>query len=239
MIVFRYFVVSLQCNSAEEQPRQQRSWEVKLKNTDTNMAKLDLLASVMDVEEARKNVLTLKNNRMGIAFIARASVYLVAPKRTAKEFADMFGYDMPTLTKVSLVTNSRCPKYEDKTNRALAKDCNEPNFEAEAPNGCEWVVYPVLKRVISTGELLFTISFTENDKTNSESVYYVGDRRASDKELAFIQSHLRPKSYSKKQAEHGLIDMEAQIQVRNYKLHNLVTFGTIGKVKEVWQELTV
>lgn len=192
----------------------------------------------MNVEEARKSVLTLKNNRLGIGFIARASVYLVAPKKTAKEFADTFGYDMPTLTKVSFVTNSRCPKYEGKTNKALAKSGSEPNFEAEAPNGCEWVVYPVLKRVISTGELLFTISFTENDKTSTESVYYVGERRASDKELAFIKSHLRPKSYSKKQAEHGLINQSEQIQVRNYKLCNLVTFGTINTIKEVWQELT-
>lgn len=202
------------------------------------MTQFNLLTSAMDIENARRCVLALKNNRMGIAFIARASVYLVAPKKTAKEFADTFGYDMPTLTKVSLVTNSRCPKYEDKTNKALAKGCNEPNFEAEAPNGCEWVVYPVLKRVINTGELLFTISFTENDKTSSESVYYVGDRMATPEELVFIQQHLRPKSYSKKQAEHGLVNQSEQIQVRNYKLCNLVTFGTIGKVKELWQELT-
>ena len=196
------------------------------------------LFSVMGMNEAYNAAVAFKLCRQGLAMIARSEVSLSAPKATAREWLATFGREMPALKKIAIITQCKAYNYERKNNNELAKIGENPNFEAAAPNGCEWVVFPVIKRSLKSGELLVTISFTESDKSTAECRYIVGDRLATEDEAQFIRAHLRKKTYSVKQAEHGITDPKEQIQVRNYKLANVLTIDTINKVKEVWAGLT-
>ena len=178
--------------------------------------------------------------KFGYGFIARSTPKFRAPKATANEWFNAFGCEMPSIVKVTKVTNARAYDYAKAVNRQLSKQGADANFESGSMSGYEWVVPNIIKRAIESGSLQLCVSFKENDKTKFESFYVVADTKphfATEDELDFIKSHLYvAPNKSVKQSESGIAD-EDIVMVRNYKFSNIIEVGTTPQIEEIWNEI--
>ena len=190
------------------------------------------------VLETCKNIAA---NRFGYGLIVRSTPNFKAPMGTAKKWNELFGNEM-NIVKVTKVTNARAYDYCKAIKRQLEKQGSENTFKGDKMLGYEWLVPNILKASLKEGicdkdRMQFCITFKQNDKTSFESFYIVdGDHFATDRELAFIKEHLRPKSVSKKQTE-CVIDYENIIMVRNYKVSNVVMCGKTNTINEYWESI--
>lgn len=180
-------------------------------------------------------------NRFGYGLIVRSSPQFKAPVGTAKKWNELFQKDM-NIVKVTKVTNARAYDYCKAIKRQLEKQGSENTFKGDKMLGYEWLVPNILKASLKEGicdkdRMQFCITFKQNDKTSFESFYIVdGDHFATDRELAFIKEHLRPKSVSKKQTECGIAE-EDIIMVRNYKVSNVVMCGKSNDISKYWETI--
>jgi len=181
--------------------------------------------------------------KFGYAFVARSTPKFRAPKATATEWLEQFGDTMPSVVKVTKVTNAKVYNYENAVNRQLTKQGEVADFKADALNGYDWVVPNVIKRAQKDGSLQLTLLFKDSDKTTFETFYIVfgfdgSCRFATEDETAFIKNHLYvAPNKSKKQSEMGVED-ENIIQVRNYKFSNMVAVGKTQDIEKMWASIT-
>lgn len=190
-------------------------------------------ANVFDILATCKDIVS---NKFGYGLIAKSEPKFKAPKKTAQEWFDVFGYNMPTITKITKVSNARCYDYEKAVNRKLAKDGKETDFKSDTLKGYDWIVYPIIKKSLKTDTLQLTVTFTKGDKTTFETKYMVGDNMATEEQTAWIKEHLYVTPQSAKQTAAGVSE-EDQIMVRNYKLDNILIIGKMLEVKSGWAEI--
>jgi hypothetical protein len=175
--------------------------------------------------------------RFGYGFIARSTPKFRAPKATAAEWAAEFGYDMPSIVKVTKVTNAKVYPYEAAVNRQLTKQGTDAAFKSDPMEGYEWVVPNIIKRATKDGNLQLCIVFKESDKTKFEPFYVVGDHFATADELEFIKAHLYvAPNKSVKQAACGIADADI-LMVRNYKFSNVIAVGKTPQIEEIWANI--
>ena len=181
--------------------------------------------------------------KFGYGFIARSTPKFRAPKATAAEWVGQFGETMPSVVKVTKVTNAKAYDYEDAVNRQLNKQGEAADFKSDALNGYDWVVPNVIKRAQKDGSLQLTLLFKDSDKTTFETFYIVIDcfngtcRFATEDETAFIKAHLYvAPNKSVKQADMGIEDKDI-IQVRNYKFANIIAVGTTPQIEDIWSKI--
>ena len=204
----------------------------------SNFSVSELLTAVVNVFDTIAACKEFASCKFGYGFIARSTPTFRAPKRTAAEWVAEFGSIMPNIVKVTKVTNARAYDYEESINRQLKKQGGEANFKASSMNGYEWVVPNIIKRAINSGSLQLCVTFKDGDKTKFEQFYIVGDRFATEAELAFIKSHLYvAPNKSVKQSESGVAD-EDILMVRNYKFSNVIAVGKTPQIEEVWANIT-
>jgi hypothetical protein len=176
--------------------------------------------------------------KFGWGFIARSTPKFRAPKATAAEWVEQFGDVMPSVVKITKVTNARAYDYEDAVNRQLTK----ADFKSDALNGYDWVVPNVIKRAQKDGSLQLTLLFKDSDKTTFETFYIVFNfdgtyRFATEDETTFIKNHLYvAPNKSKKQSEMGIADKDV-VQVRNYKFSNVIAVGKTPQIEEMWANI--
>lgn len=182
-------------------------------------------------------------NKFGYGLIVRSDVRVRAPKATAKEWFETFGTEMH-LVKITKVANARAYDYVAAVKRQLEKSGeSSDNFVGEKMKGYEWLIPNILKSSLKEGiadkdRMQFCLTYKDNDKTTFERFYIVGgDHFATQAELDFIQSHLYVASKSKKQTDLG-IDPSEVINVRNYKVSNVVKCGKMSDVAEYWKLAT-
>lgn len=200
----------------------------------------ELLTVVVDFFETVSACKEFASCKFGYGFIARSTPKFRAPKATANEWFNLFGTEMPSIIKVTKVTNARAYDYAKAVNRQLTKQGGEANFESDSMSGYEWLVPNIIKRAIKDGSLQLCVSFKENDKTKFEPFYIVASERAhfaTDEEVDFIKSHLYvAPCKSVKQVAAGIAE-EDVINVRNYKFSNIIAVGTTPEIEEVWSSI--
>jgi len=200
----------------------------------------ELLNVVVDFFETVSACKEFASCKFGYGFIARSTPKFRAPKATANEWFNLFGTEMPSIIKVTKVTNARAYDYAKAVNRQLAKQGGETNFESDSMSGYEWVVPNIIKRTIKDGSMQLCVSFKENDKTKFETFYIVASERphfATDEEVDFIKSHLYvAPCKSVKQVAAGIAE-EDVINVRNYKFSNIIAVGTTPEIEKVWANI--
>ena len=180
--------------------------------------------------------------KFGYGFIARSTPKFRAPKATAAEWVGQFGETMPSVVKVTKVTNAKAYDYEDAVNRQLNKQGETADFKSDALNGYDWVVPNVIKRAQKDGSLQLTLLFKDSDKTKFETFYIVIGfdgtcRFATEDETTFIKAHLYvAPNKSVKQADMGIEDKDI-IQVRNYKFTNIIAVGKTPMIEEMWASI--
>lgn len=180
--------------------------------------------------------------KFGYAFVARSTPKFRAPKATAVEWVEQFGNTMPSVVKITKVTNAKAYDYEDAVNRQLTKQGDAADFKSDALNGYDWVVPNVIKRAQKDGSLQLTLLFKDNDKTTFETFYIVFEfdgtcRFATEEETEFIKNHLYvAPNKSKKQSEMGIEDKDI-LQVRNYKFSNVIAVGKTPQIEEMWANI--
>jgi hypothetical protein len=200
----------------------------------------ELLTVVVDFFETVSACKEFASCKFGYGFIARSIPKFRAPKATANEWFNLFGTEMPSIIKVTKVTNARAYDYAKAVNRQLTKQGGEANFESDSMSGYEWLVPNIIKRAIKDGSIQLCVSFKENDKTKFEPFYIVASERphfATDEEVDFIKSHLYvAPCKSVKQVAAGIAE-EDVINVRNYKFSNIIAVGTTPEIEEVWANI--
>ena len=198
---------------------------------------LNVVVNFFDTIEACREFASCK---FGYGFIARSTPKFRAPKATLSEWFNEFGSEMPSIIKVTKVTNARAYDYEKAINRQLGKQGSDTKFESNAMSGYEWVVPNIIKRAIKDGNLQLCVSFKENDKTKFETFYIVATETphfATDAELDFIKSHLYvAPNKSVKQSASGIAD-EDILMVRNYKFSNIIAVGQTPEVEKIWDAI--
>lgn len=176
-------------------------------------------------------------NKFGYGFIAKSEVRVSAPKATASEWANVFGYPM-NVQKVTIVTNARAYDYQTKVNNVLAKQGCEKTFQSDSMNGYHWIegAEGIIKES-DKGSVQLCVTFQKGDRTKFESRYLVnGNRWATDAEVAFITAHLYTPKASAKQIANGVAE-ENVVMVRNYKFANILAVGKTQEVSEIWNSL--
>jgi hypothetical protein len=197
----------------------------------------ELVNGVLNFFETVEACKEFASCKFGYGFMARSAPKFRAPKATANEWFNLFGTEMPSIIKVTKVTNARAYDYAKAVNRQLAKQGGETNFESDSMSGYEWVVPNIIKRAIKDGSMQLCVSFKENDKTKFEPFYIVGDHFATADELDFIKSHLYvAPNKSVKQSEMGIEDDDI-LMVRNYKFANIIAVGTTPEVEDIWSKI--
>ncbi len=200
----------------------------------------ELLTVVVDFFETVSACKEFASCKFGYGFIARSTPKFRAPKATANEWFNTFGTEMPSIIKVTKVTNARAYDYAKAVNRQLAKQGGETNFESDGMIGYEWLVPNIIKRAIKDGSIQLCVSFKENDKTKFEPFYIVASETpdfATDEEVDFIKSHLYvAPCKSVKQVAAGIAE-EDVINVRNYKFSNIIAVGTTPEIEKIWSSI--
>lgn len=197
----------------------------------------ELLNGVVNVFDTIALCKEISSCKFGYGFVARSTPKFSAPKATAAEWYEWFGYEMPNIVKVAKVINARAYDYAAAVNRQLSKQGMNGEFKSDPMNGYEWVVPNIIKRAIKDDSLQLCLTFKEGDKTKFETFYIVGDHFATDREMAFIKSHLYvAPNKSAKQSKMG-VAQEDIIMVRNYKFNNIVKVGTTPQVEEFWTSI--
>lgn len=198
---------------------------------------LSVVVNFFDTIEACKEFASCK---FGYGFIARSTPNFVAPKATSREWFNEFGSEMPSVIKVTKVTNARAYDYAKAINRQLGKQGSETNFKSDGMSGYEWVVPNIIKKTIKSGDLQMCVTFKQNDKTKFETFYIVASETphfAEGSELDFIKSHLYvAPNKSVKQSESGIAD-EDILMVRNYKFSNMIAVGQTPQIEEIWKNI--
>ena len=206
----------------------------------SNLSVSELLTVVVNFFDTVTLCKEFASCKFGYGFIARSTPRFVAPKTTASEWLNEFGTAMPSIVKVTKVTNARAYDYEKAINRQLTKQGGESNFESGSMSGYEWVVPNIIKKTIKTGDLQMCVTFKDKDKTKFETFYIVADNAphfATDDELDFIKSHLyAAPNKSVKQSESGIAD-EDILMVRNYKFSNIIAVGQTPQIEEIWEKI--
>lgn len=206
----------------------------------SNLSVSELLTVVVNFFDTVTLCKEFASCKFGYGFIARSTPRFVAPKTTASEWLNEFGTAMPSIVKVTKVTNARAYDYEKAINRQLTKQGSESNFESGSMSGYEWVVPYIIKKTIKTGDLQMCVTFKDKDKTKFETFYIVADDAphfATDDELDFIKSHLyAAPNKSVKQSESGIAD-EDILMVRNYKFSNIIAVGQTPQIEEIWEKI--
>lgn len=206
----------------------------------SNLSVSELLTVVVNFFDTVTLCKEFASCKFGYGFIARSTPRFVAPKTTASEWLNEFGTAMPSIVKVTKVTNARAYDYEKAINRQLTKQGSESNFESGSMSGYEWVVPNIIKKTIKTGDLQMCVTFKDKDKTKFETFYIVADDAphfATDDELDFIKSHLyAAPNKSVKQSESGIAD-EDILMVRNYKFSNIIAVGQTPQIEEIWEKI--
>ena len=195
---------------------------------------LNVRVNVYDTINACRDFASCK---FGYGFVARSTPKFRAPLTTANEWRMTFGYGMPTIVKVTKVTNARAYDYAKAINRQLTKQGDAANFVSDPMNGYEWIVPNIIKRADKDGSLQMCVTFKSGDKTKFESFYIVDDHFADADELAFIESHLYvAPNKSVKQSASGIAD-EDILMVRNYKFSNIIMVGQTPQIEEFWNNI--
>jgi len=206
----------------------------------SNLSVSELLTVVVNFFDTVTLCKEFASCKFGYGFIARSTPKFRAPNATASEWLNEFGTAMPSIVKVTKVTNARAYDYEKAINRQLAKQGSESNFESGSMSGYEWVVPNIIKKTIKTGDLQMCVTFKDKDKTKFETFYIVADDAphfANDDELDFIKSHLyAAPNKSVKQSESGIAD-EDILMVRNYKFSNIIAVGQTPQIEEIWEKI--
>lgn len=206
----------------------------------SNLSVSELLTVVVNFFDTVTLCKEFASCKFGYGFIARSTPKFRAPKATASEWLNEFGTAMPSIVKVTKVTNARAYDYEKAINRQLTKQGSESNFESGSMSGYEWVVPNIIKKTIKSGDLQMCVTFKDKDKTKFETFYIVADDAphfATDDELDFIKSHLyAAPNKSVKQSESGIAD-EDILMVRNYKFSNIIAVGQTPQIEEIWEKI--
>ena len=206
----------------------------------SNLSVSELLTVVVNFFDTVTLCKEFASCKFGYGFIARSTPKFRAPKATASEWLNEFGTAMPSIVKVTKVTNARAYDYAKAINRQLTKQGSESNFESGSMSGYEWVVPNIIKKTIKTGDLQMCVTFKDKDKTKFETFNIVADDAphfATDDELDFIKSHLyAAPNKSVKQSESGIAD-EDILMVRNYKFSNIIAVGQTPQIEEIWEKI--
>lgn len=206
----------------------------------SNLSVSELLTVVVDFFEAVSGCKDLASCKFGYGFIARSTPKFRAPKTTSREWFGQFGTEMPSIIKITKVTNAKAYDYAKAINRQLGKQGADTEFKSDAMSGYEWVVPNIIKRATESGSLQLCVTFKNNDKTKFESFYIVASNTphfATDDELDFIKSHLyEAPSKSVKQSELGIADDDI-LMVRNYKFSNVIAIDKTPQIEKVWENI--
>ena len=197
----------------------------------------ELVNGVLNFFETVEACKEFASCKFGYGFIARSTPKFRAPQTTAREWLAEFGSAMPTIIKVTKVTNARAYDYGKAVNRQLTKQGDAANFESDPMNGYEWIVPNIIKRATASGSMQLCVTFKDDDKTKFETFYIVADHFATDAEVDFIKSHLYvAPCKSVKQTNMGIEEKDI-LQVRNYKFSNIIAVGTTPEVEEIWSKI--
>lgn len=201
----------------------------------------ELVNAVVNVFDTIAACREFASCKFGYGFVARSTPRFRAPKATASEWFNLFGFNMPNIIKITKVTNARAYDYAKAINRQLAKQGKDATFESDGMSGYEWVVPNIIKRANKDASLQMCVTFKPNDKTKFEPFYLVCNGEdihfAEGAELDFIKLHLYvAENKSVKQSEMGIADDDI-LMVRNYKFSNIIAVGTTPQVEEVWKNI--
>ena len=204
----------------------------------SNLSVSELLNVVVDFFDTIEGCKELASCKFGYGFIARSTPNFRAPKATAKEWFSTFGKEMPSIVKITKVTNAKAYDYAKAINRQLGKQGSNAEFESGAMSGYEWIVPNIIKRATESGSLQLCVTFKNSDKTKFESFYIVADNTphfATSIELDFIKSHLyEAPNKSVKQSELGIAE-DNILMVRNYKFSNIIAIDKTPQIEELWK----
>lgn len=207
----------------------------------SNLSVSELLNVVVNFFDTIEGCKEFASCKFGYGFIARSTPKFRAPKTTSSEWFNDFGNEMPSIIKITKVTNARAYDYAKAINRQLSKQGDAADFKSSEMNGYEWVVPNIIKRAIKDGSLQMCVTFKENDRTKFETFYIVADNNphfATETELDFIKSHLYvAPNKSVKQSVNGIAD-EDILMVRNYKFSNMIAVGQTPQIEEIWSKIT-
>ena len=197
----------------------------------------ELVNAVVNVYDTIEACREFASCKFGYGFIARSNPKFRAPNTTAAEWREMFGVGMPTIIKVTKVTNAKAYDYAKAINRQLTKQGDEASFKSDAMSGYTWVVPNIIKRADKDGSLQMCVCFKNGDKTSFETFYVVGNHFATAAELGFIKEHLyKAPCKSVKQSNMGIADDDI-LQVRNYKFSNIVAVGKTPQLEKIWASI--
>jgi hypothetical protein len=200
----------------------------------------ELVNGVLNFFETVEACKEFASCKFGYGFIARSTPKFRAPQTTAREWLAEFGSAMPTIIKVTKVTNARAYDYGKAVNRQLTKQGEAANFESDPMNGYEWIVPNIIKRATASGSMQLCVTFKDDDKTKFETFYIVASEHphfATDEELDFIKSHLYvAPSASVKQLASGISEDDI-LMVRNYKFSNMLAVGKTPEIETIWENL--
>lgn len=203
----------------------------------SNLNVRELLSMVVNFFDTIDACREFASCKFGYGFISRSTPKFCSPKATATEWYNVFGSIMPTIVKVTKVTNARAYNWGDAINRQLAKQGSSEKFVSDPMKGYKWVVPNIIKRSVSDSSLQLCVTFKPTDKTKFEPFYIVGDHFATEDELDFIKSHLYvAPNKSVKQSALGISDDDI-LMTRNYKFSNIIAVGTTPEVEEIWKNI--
>lgn len=197
----------------------------------------DKVVSMMGTKVSEQTILAVCKEfgmcKMGFGFIAKSTPRFAAPKQTAAMWLNEFGTEMPTIVKVTKVSNARSGSYQNKVNKVATTE-----FVSGSLNGYEWLIPNMVKRVTKDGSLQLCIAYSDTDKTSFVSEYIInGERFATPAEVAFIKSRLYTAPASQKQLSAG-VSFADIVSVRNYKFSNVLSIGKNPIIEQFWESLT-
>ena len=169
----------------------------------------------------------VKANGLGVQIVANFAVNDLK-KGTARNRSEAYNrfynadkgeYDTNKVSHYKNVTLQRnyANAVENRSNNPLP-------YNVEAPKGREWVKdCEGILLVSTTDPTKFYLRVSMNKNSKVESTYYVGEKEATDEEVAIIKAHLPKKDYAcKKQLAYG-VDEDNQVKVKDFTLSNIVS----------------
>ena len=126
--------------------------------------------------------------------------------------------------KVSKVVNSALGySYETYVNARLERKSLAGDFKAMPLPWGQWVNGYENEVIENKGKLYIRVTILPN--TIAKPTYYVDGRLATEDEMAVIRTFLQEPSFSDRQADKGLTDLEEQVMVRAYALDNIISIS--------------
>ena len=151
-------------------------------------------------------VQSIKRGTFGIQLIA------VTEPKMNKRNNPLYG----AVKKVTYLSNVMLGyDYENVVNNQLKREGKDTDFQAEAPKGKTWDMYPYILKSTSDNEQMY-LRTTMGKATKTNVVYLVNDKIATKEDMAIINEFLVK---AKKNTNQGT---STEVVVRDFKVENII-----------------